>query len=117
MTNAQDISILVLENDYILATDIERILARSGVNILGPFSQPEMALRALERQTPSAALLDINLGSGPSFDVARKLKEKGVPFAFVTGYEAAPEEWRDVPILTKPVAQRDIDRLVGTLLQ
>jgi DNA-binding response OmpR family regulator len=61
-----------------------------------------------------AALLDIGLGDGPSFSVAEFLAGRGVPFAFLTGYDATdiPLQLRDHPILNKPMS---FDRLLNVV--
>ena len=56
-------------------------------------------------------ILDINLGRGASFDLARALHARSVPFLFSTGYDGSviPAEFAHVPRLEKPV---DIPRLL-----
>ena len=56
-----------------------------------------------------AAVLDINLGDGLVYTVAEILSERGVPFVFVTGYDADSVDPRfaGVPILQKPI-ERDM---------
>jgi two-component SAPR family response regulator len=62
-------------------------------------------LRLLEARRPDCAIIDINLGSGPSYDVAASLRASQVPFLFVTGYDAGaiPPEFSDIERLEKPV--------------
>jgi DNA-binding LytR/AlgR family response regulator len=56
-----------------------------------------------------AAVLDINLGDGLVYTVAEILAKRGVPFVFVTGYDADSIDPRfsGVPILQKPI-ERDM---------
>ena len=56
---------------------------------LRPFSTEPSALAWLEAHQSSAALLDINLGHGASFQIAALLKARKIPFIFITGYESA----------------------------
>ncbi|CDX55595.1 hypothetical protein MPL3365_200160 [Mesorhizobium plurifarium] len=55
-------------------------------------------------------MVDVNLGHGPAFNVARKLKERGIPFVFLTGYdqEAIPAEFDGIDRLEKPVELRQV---------
>jgi CheY-like chemotaxis protein len=56
------------------------------------------------------AILDVNLAGEPVFAVAEVLAERGVPFAFATGYGAGglPEAWRNRPTLQKPFTAADV---------
>lgn len=108
--------VLVVEDDYLLATDLQQQLAAKGFVVCGPFARADAAISALESQSPSAALLDINLGRGPTFEVASALEARSIPFAFVTGYDSVPEEWGHVPCLTKPIEADDVEQLLRRLL-
>jgi DNA-binding response OmpR family regulator len=113
-----DQRILVVEDEYSLATDTADALQRAGAKVLGPFSSEQSALDQIRSEAPTIALLDINLGSGPSFDVARILKQRGVPLVFITGYnqEIIPAEFESAPRLQKPVEMRQIvDLLIQAL--
>jgi PAS domain S-box-containing protein len=104
--------ILVLEDDYLLAYDIESALSSAGAEVVGPFSRESAAIHAIERGNLHGAVTDINLGAGPSFEAARMLRQQGIPFIFFTGYgqSAIPEEFREVPCFGKPVDTRDVVR-------
>ena len=54
-------------------------------------------------------MLDINLGDGLVYTVAEILAVRGVPFVFVTGYDADSVDSRfsGVPVLQKPI-ERDM---------
>ena len=60
------------------------------------------------------AFIDVNLGNQKSFPIADALDEKGVPYAFVTGYGRAglDERFRDAAVLAKPVSQRAVREIV-----
>ena len=60
-----------------------------------------------------AAILDINLGDGMAYPVADILAARGIPFVFVTGYEAntVDERFSDVPVLQKPIERQTLQRL------
>lgn len=108
----QGLNILILEDDYYLATDLRNALEDVGAHVIGPFSDVAEAGRALEAKRPDCALVDVNLGHGPSFELPKALRGLDVPFAFVTGYDtgAIPAEFDTVERLQKPV---EVDRLVG----
>jgi DNA-binding response OmpR family regulator len=108
------LSVLVVEDAYYLADDAREALAAAGARVLGPFPDAEGALASLERERADCALVDVNLGRGPSFAPARALAERGVPVIFVTGYDEGviPEALREHPCLQKPI---DPGRLVGAV--
>lgn len=111
-------TILVVEDDYFLASDMARSREETGAKVLGPCPDVDTAFDILALELPSAALLDINLGKGPDFAVAEALLQRGIPFMFVTGYdlELVPREYAGVPRLQKPARPRDIVRTFRQLL-
>ena len=106
--------VLVVEDAFYLAMDVKAALQGVGAEVIGPFAEVEDALASLERRPPHCAVLDVNLGVGASFDLARALKRRAVPFLFFTGYDqsAIPAEFADVLRLEKPV---DSARVVSAL--
>lgn len=104
--------VLVLEDDYYLASDLQDALEAAGAIVIGPFGDEAAARDALADASPDCAFIDVNLGRGPSFEVPRALVELAVPFVFVTGYDAGtiPDEFTGVARFEKPVdAGRAID--------
>ena len=95
--------LLIVEDELLVALDIETILSDAGLVVLGPVSSASEALTLIADGGPDAALLDANLGGEPITEVARSLSERGIPFAYVTGYgrESLPEGY-EAPIVTKP---------------
>ena len=106
--------VLVVEDDFYLANDTARALQGVGAEVLGPCSTEEAARDELEEAHPTGAVVDINLGRGPSFALARTLRQQGVAFVFITGYDEAviPPEFEGVARLQKPVELRQV---VGSL--
>ncbi|MBD8907814.1 PAS domain-containing protein [Methylorubrum zatmanii] len=122
MTSQADLSgyrILVVEDDYYLATDTARALQSAGAEVVGPCPSEEAAREALAEVRPTAALVDINLGDGPSFTLAGLLRENGIPFVFVTGYDEGviPAEFSDVERLQKPVELRRVITILAETLR
>lgn len=113
MSGQADLSghhILVVEDDYYLATDTARALKRAGANILGPCSTEEAARRKIAGMPLAAAVLDINLRGERSFGLARELQDRAIPFLFLTGYdqEVIPPDFHGVTRLQKPVEPEKI---------
>lgn len=103
--------ILVLEDEPLIAMDLEDLLIGKGYSVLGPFSTADAAIESLKTRQPATALLDIYLFNGTSFDVARELKHLGIPYAFMTGLVAPdllPPDLEGSPIILKPYREKEL---------
>ena len=98
--------ILVVEDEYFIASDLRRALATEEALVIGPVSSLAAGLDLAEREGIAAALLDVNLEGDSSLAIADRLAARGVPFVFVTGYDdwALPDAYRHVPRISKPFA-------------
>jgi DNA-binding response OmpR family regulator len=112
--------VLIVEDEYFIATHLARALEGAGANIVGPSPTEAAAYAQLKDESarPDAVVLDINLGSGPCFRLAKTFKEKGIPFVFLTGYDqdVIPEEFYDIDRLEKPIQLRHIVSAISKLL-
>lgn len=103
------IGILVVEDDYFIASDLEQTLKSAGARVVGPFSRAEQARDALAQgDTAAAAVLDVNIAGAMVYPLAEQLREAGIPFVFATGYDAnvIPAQFSAVPRLVKPIERR-----------
>lgn len=110
------LSVLVLEDEYVLAADAQGVLSRAGARVIGPFGSAIDALAAAERSRPDCALLDLDLGTGLDFAPARALRQRGVPLVFFTGYDMSvvPADLRKERFLEKPVFMAAIVDVVAS---
>ena len=98
-------SVLVVEDQLIIALDLEMLLREQGAVDVQLCGSAEEALKCIASEQPDIAILDVNLGSTTSFPVAGELQRLGVPFIFATGYGNEvefPREMRSVPLVGKP---------------
>jgi len=98
--------ILVVEDEYYLADDIVRELKSRGARILGPAGELGQAERLVDDHLAlDAAVIDVNLQDEMVYPLARKLRARGIPFLFTTGYDkqSIAAEFRDVRLLEKPL--------------
>lgn len=105
---------LVVEDNMIIALDLEDMLMRLGVKQITVASSVSQALEALNEGLPPFAILDVNLGAETSFPVAEALQAAGAPFAFGTGFgdsAAFPDRFRDTPVLQKPYSAESVAAL------
>jgi CheY-like chemotaxis protein len=89
------------------------LLAEFGFQVIGPVSTASEALAAARDSQFDAAVLDINLGDGMVYTVAEILSKRGVPFVFVTGYDADSVDSRftGVPVLQKPIERNMLQKV------
>jgi len=108
-------SVLVVEDEFFLAEYARDMLEDAGARVLGPVGNASEALQLLDQECPDCALVDVNLGQGPCFDLAYALQSQGVPFLFTTGYDAGilPEDLAATPCLQKPLEPRAVVRTVA----
>src|SRR6516162_10053799 len=106
--------ILVVEDDFLVATLLAEILDSAGWQVVGPVAHLAAALDAAASGGFDAAVLDINLGHQTVYPVAKVLDARRVPFLFVTacGREALPPLFCGRPHLGKPFAPGE---LIGTV--
>jgi PAS domain S-box-containing protein len=104
--------VLLVEDEALVAMMIQECLAECGHSVIGPISRAADALRAAKEGDYDAAILDINLGDGMAYPVAEIVSARGVPFVFVTGYEAetVDDRFGDVPVLQKPIERQMLQR-------
>ena len=102
--DAHRCSVLIVEDDALLAMAIGLCVEEAGYEVAGRARSVDAALSVLAQAKVDAALLDINLRGELVFPVANALAERGVPFVFVTAYPDAliPDSHRDRPLVHKP---------------
>lgn len=112
--------ILVVEDEYILAADLEMELLDAGAIVLGPFGTLETAIEFIRmEQEIDGAILDVNLRGEMIFPVADLLVERGVPFVLTTGYDESviPSRLKHSPRCEKPISMAKITQAIGRLIQ
>lgn len=104
------INVLVVEDDFYLASDEKSALEKAGARVIGPCRDGDEAAGLAAAERIDCAVVDVNLGEGPDFAFARVLHRRGVPFVFVTGYDQAliPAELGIAERLEKPIRNRDL---------
>jgi DNA-binding response OmpR family regulator len=110
--------VLVVEDEFLIAMDLELLLQRHGWRVLGPAATVAEALRLLTGERPDVALLDVNLRGELVTPVAEELRVQGVPFVLASAYDnrglTRVAALADVPNLGKPTDER---RLLAVLAQ
>lgn len=109
--------ILVVEDEYVMAKDLQHEVEDAGAEVLGLVPSVTAALALLAREAaPDAAILDMNFKGELVFPVAEALRERGIPFMFATGSDRSslPPAYAQVPRCEKPF---DVGRCLRTLFR
>ncbi len=100
-----DLHVLIVEDEMLIAINLEQILLDAGVSEITTASSASDALQKIRYAQPNVAILDVNLGHETSVAVAEELKRRNIPFMLTTGYgdrSGLVEQFSTVPILNKP---------------
>lgn len=112
----ESMNILLLEDDLLLAMDMEDYLLDSGHSVVGPFGRVADALDAIPRNDLKGAIVDLNLHGELSFPVIECLIQRDVPVIVCSGYAELPElraKLDGLPMLAKPWNAKELSRLMG----
>jgi DNA-binding NarL/FixJ family response regulator len=108
--------ILVLEDHFLVANDLELALTELGASIVGPTASVDVALAWIARGEVDAAIVDLDLNGRLSFAVADALMAQAIPFIFATGFSAnsIPDRFAAIRCCEKPF---DARRVAAALLR
>jgi len=79
-------SVLIAEDELIVALDLETIVEEAGFEVAATCETVSATLRALERELPACAILDVRLLDGEVYPAADLLSDAGVPIIFHSGH-------------------------------
>ena len=116
----EGLCVLVVEDEFLLAMELEALLEQRGCRVLGPVPTIDRALAVLNRERPAVAVLDVNLKGKRATPVAAALRERGVPFVLVTGYSEGQlnePELKGRPRLDKPLDRQKLLRILERVVQ
>jgi CheY-like chemotaxis protein len=106
---------MVVEDEQIVASDLETKLTKLGYEVVGIAASADEALAIAERHRPEVILMDIRLqGPVSGIDIAGPLQRlTGAPVIFVTAYAGvflrSPEQMRPPGIcLSKPFSNHEL---------
>ncbi len=109
--------VLVVEDDYMLATDLAGMLSDRGAEVIGPVANVAAAL-AHVHEGLDAAVLDFRLGEETSRPIADELSRDGTPYIYLTGSIADLDPGHGAwAICRKPAADRDVLEALAAALR
>ena len=111
--------VLLVEDDLLLAMDMEDFLADQGFQVVGPFGRLAQALQALAGQPVDLAIVDLNLAGELSFPLIATLRRRETPVIVCSGYAELPEirsKLADLPLIAKPWSPQALTRRIDEVL-
>ena len=110
-------TVLLVEDQFLIAIDLSLLLERSGWHVLGPAATVDEALHLVDDERPAVALLDVSLKGGATVTpVAEALRARNVPFVVASAHSrpelVGGEVLAGAPNVGKPTEER---RLLAVL--
>ena len=103
--NVDAIRVLIVEDEAMVAFDIENGVLDLGWQPVGPVSRVKDAIELAQSEQLDAAMLDVNVAGELIWPVANALQARGIPFMFLTGYDQTDllgAKFAGVPVIGKP---------------
>jgi AmiR/NasT family two-component response regulator len=114
--NEKPLQILIVEDDFLVRTEIKRTLKQSGHHVLGEASNGKIAVEKTIELSPDVILMDIEMNVMNGIDAAGIIQsQKPTPIIFLTAHESADivemaTKAGASAYLTKPPNRNEIDR-------
>lgn len=107
--------ILVVEDEFFLACELEDVLVEAGASVVGPVGDLATAMERVREGGFNLAVVDINLRGELAYPLADLLTRQGIDFVFATAYvpSAIPPRFSGRPLLEKPFGKK---KILSTLL-
>ena len=112
--------LLIVEDDVLSAIALRDALEDAGYMVMDLTERHDQALSAVRLRKPDLALVNIELqGHDDGIELARELKEIGVPVLFISGQSNRARSARSVAVasLPKPYSAADMVHAVDYLLR
>ncbi len=87
MKRLNNLSVMLLEDEFLIALDAESILESLGVRQVQVVNTLAKAAAVAERGGVDIAILDLNINGEMSFGIAEMFRQRGTPIVFASGYE------------------------------
>jgi DNA-binding response OmpR family regulator len=114
-----DLSVLLLEDEYLIALDAKQILQTLGIDKVEIVATLDDAEKRAEDGQFDLAVLDVNINGRFSFPIARTFGKRGIPVVFASGYELRDRtllDFENVVCITKPYTSACLKKAVSAAL-
>jgi CheY-like chemotaxis protein len=113
----QGIRVLLVEDQMIIAMQIEDMLHAAGCEVVGPVGTLQAAITLAHEEALDLAVLDVSFDGEKVYLAAEELQARGIPFILATGYgeSTLPEKWRNQPRLNKPFRREQLEQFLRSV--
>ena len=111
----KDSSILIVEDEPLIAMDIAMAFESSGAHLTSTNTVKHAKL-LVEHDGLSAAILDHALSDGDSTSLCTRLTERGIPFLMYSGFSTTDGACKDAPRLNKPASHEQLLNAMEALI-
>jgi CheY-like chemotaxis protein len=110
--------VLIVEDEAMVSMLIEDMVCDLGAEVMGPAARFEQAMTLALEADFDLAVLDVNLDGLAVYPIADVLRDRGIPFIFMTGYDSSvvPESYQPNRVLSKPFAHPTFCEALGEAL-
>ena len=123
MEKVQELNVLIVEDNFSLALELEIVCKKLGHNVLGIVDNSGDALIEILDKKPDLILMDINIkGKLSGIDIAEKMSHLTIPTIFITSL--ADEEHfnkaskiENSTYVTKPVSQYSLKAAINLIIK
>lgn len=115
--SAEPCGILLVEDEFLIAMDLQMQLESAGYKVKGPAASVEAGMAILDQGPVCCAVLDMNIHGSTSFPIAERLAAGGTPFIFLSGNDAYRllDPFADRTVLTKPINYPELLAMVKAI--
>ena len=113
------IRVLVVEDEFLVALDLEAMIRDLGGTVAGPVAHLDAARTVLLQEKINCAILDVRLDGNTSLPLADELIASGFPVILASGYgsDQLPNRFADTPKLQKPFSVHELARVLERIFQ
>ncbi|MCF2446981.1 response regulator [Dyadobacter sp. CY345] len=114
ISSTSDCKILIVEDEYIIANDLEIILNAAGYPVIGIAKSVSKARALIDEERPDMVLLDIYLKGGETgIELAKQLEVSNIPFIYTSANDnqsvlEAIKDTNPSGYIVKPFRKKDI---------
>ena len=108
--------VLIVEDEWLIATAIELALLEAGIEVAGIAGSVALAMRMIDSVGFDAAVIDSNLNGESAETIAAALGRRGVRYLVVSGYSGQRLGFlAKAPFIGKPFATQSLVAAVQQL--
>ena len=108
--------VLIVEDEMMVEMFLKDMLVDLGHEIVASKRSVNEGLEIAQSAQFDFAILDVNLRGVPSYPIADVLRERGIPFAFATGYgkTGIDDRFADIVVLSKPFSIKLLSSIIDS---